>query len=192
MLFSVVMLQGAIIILALAFKKWTGVNALGTFALTPMEVAAGIAGALILFGGMLGLRQLLPDIIKPLEEQIIKVFREGGVTFTWPVILVLGLAAGIGEELFFRGALQVWLDGKWGLVAALAGSNLLFAILHPHSRAYMIMVFFIGLYLAGLFLWSGNILVPIIAHALYDHLALARIARMMRENEASGEVEADR
>ena len=192
MLLSILVMQGAIIALALLFRPWTGVDALGSFALTPMAVIAGVAGAFFLFAAMLGARHLFPDIIKPLEKQVVDIFREGGIVFTWPIILATGLAAGIGEELFFRGALQVWMTEQWGLLAALVGSNLFFAVLHPHSRAYMVLVFLIGLYLAALFLWSGNILVPIIAHALYDILALKRIAVMMDEAERSGEVEADR
>ena len=86
-------------------------------------------------------------------------------------------AAGIGEELLFRGALQGWLAQDWPLAVAVAVPSIGFAILHPYSRAYVAYAFVIGCLLGLLFAWSGSLLAAVIAHGLYDVLALARLRR---------------
>jgi membrane protease YdiL (CAAX protease family) len=92
-------------------------------------------------------------------------------------ILLLAALAGIGEELLFRGVIQVWLADRFPLWLAVAGASLLFGVGHWLSAAYAALAAGIGAYLGVVFLLTGNLLAPIVAHAGYDVVALLVLAR---------------
>jgi hypothetical protein len=80
-------------------------------------------------------------------------------------ILLLGLSAGVGEEITLRGALQP----KLGIVL----TSLLFASLHvQYSWFGMLSLLVFGL-LLGLLRQRSSTTVAIVVHALYDVLAVA-------------------
>jgi hypothetical protein len=88
-------------------------------------------------------------------------------------IAVLAAASGIGEELFFRGALQP----RVGLVAA----SLLFGAAHlvPSRPLALWSVFACaaGLLFGALFERTGNLVAPIVAHAVVNALNLRWLVR---------------
>jgi hypothetical protein len=92
-------------------------------------------------------------------------------------LALLAALAGIGEELLFRGVLQVGLARVLPDAGALVAASALFGLVHFVSPAYVLLAGVVGLYLGGLFLFQGNLLVPIIAHALYDFVALIYVTR---------------
>lgn len=102
-------------------------------------------------------------------------------------LVVVSLFAGLGEELLFRGFLQSWL-GSHGLLVALIVPNVLFGVLHWISRNYAVCSFCIGLYFSCLlhFADSVNLTALIIAHSLYDLVALLCLAREMRQQDSAG------
>ena len=106
---------------------------------------------------------------------------------TFAELLVVSLFAGFGEELLFRGFLQSWLGGH-GLLVALIVPNVLFGVLHWISRNYAVCSFCIGLYFSCLlhFADSVNLTALIIAHSLYDLVALLCLAQEMRQQDAAG------
>lgn len=86
--------------------------------------------------------------------------------------LILGLLAGLPEEILFRGAIQPLLG--------LPLTALIFGALHTISRAYFIYAGIAGLILGALALWRGDLWSATAAHAVYDaaiFLMLARYAR---------------
>lgn len=89
----------------------------------------------------------------------------------WGIMLV-ALAAGIGEELLFRGVIQTGLESLTGPWGGLIIASVLFGLVHAMTRAYFIATTIIGLYLGLLYQWTGNLLVPIVVHFLYDWVAL--------------------
>ncbi len=99
-------------------------------------------------------------------------------------VIVLSLSAGIGEEFLFRGviqnSMQQALGGPVGLAVALLATSALFGLAHWISPLYALLAAVTGLYLGCVFLWSGCLLAPIIAHAAYDVLALWVLVRMAR------------
>ena len=81
--------------------------------------------------------------------------------------LLVALLSGIGEEIAFRGVLQP----LFGLTI----SSVLFALLHIPNRTlwiYGLWALFASLFLGNLYLWTGNLLVPIGVHVLNNAISL--------------------
>jgi membrane protease YdiL (CAAX protease family) len=92
------------------------------------------------------------------------------------IALLAGLA-GLGEELLFRGVIQAGLAERFPHWLALGVASLLFGVGHWLTASYAALAGLIGLYLGLVFLLAGNLLAPVVAHALYDVVALAALAR---------------
>jgi len=101
---------------------------------------------------------------------------------TLPELAFIAVLAGVGEELFFRGFLQGWLVNH-GLLIGLIVPNLLFGLLHWISPAYAACTFCIGLYFSSMLAFVGMIELPalMIAHSLYDLIALSFLVREVRK-----------
>jgi membrane protease YdiL (CAAX protease family) len=97
---------------------------------------------------------------------------------TWSEIGLIAVAAGVCEEMLFRGVLQAsltdWLGVPWGLVLA----SVLFGLLHPISVPYMVLATFLGVYLGAEWIIGGNLLTVMVTHALYDFAALGYLLRI--------------
>jgi hypothetical protein len=93
-------------------------------------------------------------------------------------LALVALAAGVGEEALFRGVIQPALGRGMGAGPALAACGVLFGLLHPITPTYAALAGLIGVYLGGVWLASGNLLVVVIAHALYDFIALLYLLRL--------------
>ena len=93
-----------------------------------------------------------------------------------PHAVLLALASGLGEELFFRGALQP----RVGWVAA----SLLFGAVHFVPRRDMLpwtgFAVVMGGVLGGLFEWTENLVAPIVAHTVINGLNLPFLAKRYR------------
>lgn len=85
----------------------------------------------------------------------------------------LTVAAAIGEELFFRGALLPTLRDSHGVAVAVAASSLGFGLLHaPWSRRmipWSVMAAVMGVVFSALYLITGEVLAPMLAHAVVNH-----------------------
>jgi membrane protease YdiL (CAAX protease family) len=135
-------------------------------------IATGIAVAVLLaavqygllhhapaIGPVEALRRLYGELLYPLFHSV-----------TPAEIIGISVLAGVGEELFFRGAMQQ----EWGWAAA----SLIFGLCHVGNRDTLILGLWAAL-VGGILGWlamvTGGLLAPIIAHALYDALALSYI-----------------
>ncbi len=110
-------------------------------------------------------------------------------------MIAISLCAGIGEELLFRGWLMYgvadtyqWLAGfsslgdhpaatAVGLTVALVLSSVAFGLVHPITKLYIVLAAVMGLYLGALVIGTGNLLIPITAHAAYDAVQMLMAAR---------------
>jgi len=94
----------------------------------------------------------------------------------WQLAVIAALA-GIGEELFFRGLIQLGLSSTLGLNVWLAIiiASLIFGLAHAVTLTYFLLAFIISVYLGFLFDHTGNLFVPIAIHALYDFFVLLYI-----------------
>ncbi len=97
-------------------------------------------------------------------------------------ILLLSAAAGVGEEVLFRGVLQG--------VAGIWIPSIVFGLLHALTPTYFILATGIGVYLGYLQAGTGNLLAPILVHSIYDAVALYLLRReFRREAEEEGATE---
>ncbi|WP_428409233.1 lysostaphin resistance A-like protein [Hyphococcus sp.] len=102
----------------------------------------------------------------------IKFFSEIGFSFTPPRIAAMAIAAGISEELLFRGVLQTWMTGFAPEAVAIIATNIIFGMMHMRTALYAFIAGLVGVYLGILYAATDNLLAPIAAHALYDAIAL--------------------
>jgi membrane protease YdiL (CAAX protease family) len=86
--------------------------------------------------------------------------------------VALGLAAGLGEEMLFRGVLQYETGLRTGDVVAVALTSIIFGALHAVTPLYALLASLASVYFGYLYLSSGNLAVPISTHAIYDIGAL--------------------
>jgi hypothetical protein len=95
-------------------------------------------------------------------------------------LAVLAALAGAAEEILFRGVLQVGLARVLpeGLALVLTGAA--FGLAHFVTPTYALLAGLAGVYLGVLFWLQGNLLVPIVAHGLYDFVALTYLVRRYR------------
>ena len=92
--------------------------------------------------------------------------RTGGPDL-FAAVLVLGLGAGVAEEIFFRGYMQSRLREHWSPPAAVLASSAAFAILHVDvSAVHMVLAFALGLYLGFVAEISGSTLPSIVCHVV--------------------------
>ncbi|CAM9942085.1 unnamed protein product, partial [Hapterophycus canaliculatus] len=91
--------------------------------------------------------------------------------------LVLAANAGFFEEVLFRGVIQQWLSTAVGGIPALAITSVLFGLAHsPVPGASSFTEACYGANFGLLYMMSGgNLLVPIVAHVVYDFLTFVEV-----------------
>jgi membrane protease YdiL (CAAX protease family) len=93
---------------------------------------------------------------------------------TIPQLIILSLAAGVGEELLFRGLIQnaflsVYTPSTlFGALPAILCSSLAFGFAHPISKSYVLVTTLIGLLFGLVYWYYQDLLACVLAHALYD------------------------
>jgi membrane protease YdiL (CAAX protease family) len=92
-------------------------------------------------------------------------------------LTAIACLAGVCEEALFRGAIQGGLSGTTGSAAALLLASALFGLCHAVNPAYALAATLLGIWLGGLFVLTGNLLAPMVTHAVYDFAALLWLVR---------------
>lgn len=147
--------------------------------ITMGEIALGLLFAAILTGSVYGLQRLFPDASRKILLEQAKRYSFDYRSLSWPLIIAISIAAGIGEEALFRAGLQTiagdYIGPVWGLLLA----NLAFALIHLSRMVVTAILFIIGLFLAAAYALSGSLLAVMIAHALYDVWALGNLRKVV-------------
>ena len=181
------MLAGAfgMIALALIAARLLGTPLAPMLKSSPVGLAAGVAAtaplAALLF---LLMRSTNVSVVKFRNDQLDFLF-EIGFRLTPLRILAISLAAGVSEELVFRGVAQSWTHVHHGAIAALILPNIVFGLLHARNAIYATVAGLVGLYLGALFLITGDLVAPIVTHAIYDYVALDFARRALVERTES-------
>jgi membrane protease YdiL (CAAX protease family) len=108
-----------------------------------------------------GLRAVLDDVLVPLFGRL-----------DASSVIVLGALAGLSEEWLFRGVVQP--------LVGLPAASVAFGLVHLGGRVmlpFAIWAMAMGMLLGGLALATGGLIAPIVAHGVYDMLALEYIRR---------------
>jgi len=125
-------------------------------------------GLLPLIAGYFVLRTLPFSGIRRIDRLVRELFGQYMSHWNlWQIALIAALA-GLGEELFFRGLMQLGISSVFNVWLAILLTSLLFGLVHAITPTYFVLAFIISLYLGFLFEHTGNLLVPIAVHALYD------------------------
>jgi membrane protease YdiL (CAAX protease family) len=129
---------------------------------------------LVMFAWMLKTRwPALVQIRQFIEREALPILGKWSV---WQ-LGVISLLAGLGEEALFRSVTQGGLSRALGTMPTLLIASAGFGLAHMITRAYAVLAGAVGLYLGSIWLLSGNLLVPILVHALYDFAALIYFCR---------------
>lgn len=153
---------------------WSWGVAFGLFATIPMLLSI-VLTMMVPWRPLVELRELVQTKLAPF-------FR--GMP-SWALLLI-AMGAGFGEEWLFRGfGIQgiVWLLPdtwspevvKWTAILIVA---LVFGAMHALTPMYFFMTLAIGIYLGYLVLLTDSLLPAVVAHGLYDYIALLYIMRL--------------
>lgn len=133
-----------------------------------VDVAAGAGAAALLLGAWQLTLRLAP-LGRALEERL----RQTLGPLAGHEAAGLAVLSGLGEEVFFRGAMQP----AWGYLV----TTLLFGVLHSGRGREMVLwtvsSLLAGAVLGGLMEWRGNLLAPVLCHVLVNAVQLRRILR---------------
>ena len=178
MLALAVAAEGGLVLLALGLGRWIGIAPFADLEWSWRGLAWGIgATAPLLLGLAWCLHTTAPPVVRLVrlvEQRLAPLFAGSG-----PVTIVLiAVAAGLGEEAFFRGVVQPALAAHIPIAIAVLLTGLLFGAAHWITPTYALLASIVGTYLGALFMLSGNLLAPVVAHALYDVVALAVLVRV--------------
>jgi len=162
--------EGLLVLIALAWARWRGTSFV--FGSTTEGVVVGCLAAAGLGAANLYLLCAAPEVpgVRSIRRLYVEALKPIFGNLSAIEIAVISLAAGIGEELLFRGAIQ----SELGLVAA----SVIFGLLHMGGNgtlAFGCWVMLMGGALGGLATWTGGLLAPIVAHAVYDAAAMSYI-----------------
>jgi uncharacterized protein len=182
--FTAAAFEASLVVVAIVLGWLLGARPLGTFRFDLHGAAWGI-GATLPMLAMFWLCLQCPwgtfkEINRILDELIVPLFRTCGLV----QLAIIAAMAGIGEEMLFRGVVQTAvaqeIGGQRGAWLGLLISAMLFGLMHPITPGYSVMAGLIGLYLGWVWLASGNLLAPVMAHGLYDFVAILVLSRMKK------------
>jgi membrane protease YdiL (CAAX protease family) len=152
-------------------------------------VLLGVVGTIPLFGLLLVCTRVprgpVWEVLRAIRVYLVPYLRYWN---TGQVLLISALA-GFGEEVLFRGVIQpACTPGSGGFFPSLLGilaGAVLFGALHAVNSAYAVFATLVGIYLGALYAATGNLLVPIIAHGLYDFGAILYFQRKYRQESSA-------
>jgi membrane protease YdiL (CAAX protease family) len=141
-----------------------------------LQIAVGIIATLPMLATFYWILHAKHPALVQLREQVNWLVRELFPAASLPQFALVALLAGVGEELLFRGVIQTVLSEWTPPLVALIVTSLLFGLAHALSRIYFLLATLIGLYLGALMIGFDGLLAPMVAHAVYDFVALAHLS----------------
>jgi membrane protease YdiL (CAAX protease family) len=173
--------EGVLAIVALITGALLGVDPMSTLKSTWTAIGLGLAATVPPVLVLLLMPRLpwhfVRHLLKVVDELLVPAMR----SCTVAELGIIALLAGLGEELLFRGAIQAaaaqWVSGPAGPWLGLAVASVVFGLAHLITPAYATFAALMGAYLGLVWMWSGNLMIPIVAHAMYDFLALLYLVK---------------
>jgi len=164
-------------VVALVWRR--GVRGAPMFALVDPGASPDVlpVGSAVVLGLGLGLAIVLLSQLWtklwPSGEAVARMLGEALGELRWRDCAALAAASGLAEEMLFRGALQP----EIGLLAA----SVVFGLAHLVPRwpllLWSVFAVAIGLVFGGVFVWSGSLWVPVVAHVVVNAVNLPLLSR---------------
>jgi len=176
-----VVVEGGLAVIALLLAWFFQVSLRDRFPSFGAPLFTALARGLIATLPMLAIFWALVNSRLPtlwqLRDQVEWLVREMFPTGSIGQFAMVALLAGVGEELLFRGALQTKL-GEWTTpLTGLAITSFLFGLAHALSKLYFLFAVAVGAFLGWLTWKYDDLVAPMVAHALYDFVALTYLSR---------------
>ena len=147
----------------LGFRPTTATS-LGWLPLVALAIGLSTVGVYALVMETLGIDILVPD------QNLEKLAALDGIERI-PTFAIVGVLAPVAEEVFFRGFLLAALVSVVGGLRGALVSSAIFSIAHLNVST-LFPIFVMGIVLSWLYLRTGSIWPPIVAHAAQNLLAL--------------------
>jgi membrane protease YdiL (CAAX protease family) len=134
------------------------------------HILLGTIGGLGVYSFMLGSVHIMQNILGPYPTV---EFMEESIPTTWlgliSWILVVGVSAGVCEEVLFRGFIQTGLENRWGAVKAVVVTAILFGLFHldPWRIPGVILL---GLLIGYMVMRTGSLYTAVMVHATSNTL----------------------
>jgi uncharacterized protein len=166
-LWQLVLVEGIFVVIAAIIIYLRHTGGLVVFRLPlALEVAVGIP-----VGGVLGSLAGFGLLRSPLRQSVVRgaMPLRSVAGAVWSVVVV-GLLAGVGEELLFRAALLPWIGLWWAAILfalAHSGTAQLQEGITVGKAAYLLVAVVAGVLLGFLYQWAG-LLASMSAHAAFD------------------------
>lgn len=181
--FTALWFEGGMGILAVLLGLPFGLRIWETAAPNTRAALEIVAVTLPMLFGFLAMKTLPLESFRKIDRLVREIFKDYLKQLPFWKLAGIGVLAGFGEELFFRGLLQTGaiqlLDyfvpgdfGYHGMFAVVFFVSVLFGLGHAITKTYFFLAFLISVYFGVVFIATENILVPISAHALYDIFVL--------------------
>jgi hypothetical protein len=179
--------EGGLVFVALALGLLFQINPFADFRIDRASVFVGIAAALLPFALLVVSDRFRFSALERMKRIVLQLLGPSLAACRWYELVLVAALAGFGEELVFRGVLQRllerWLDfGGSGHIAGLIASNVIFGLLHFLTPTYALLAALMGIYF-GVLLDATNppsLVVPMVAHGVYDYLAFLLLRRAAR------------
>ena len=168
---------------ALLLGRLLDMRALGAgFDLSPESIALGLLWTIPPCAFVYSIRFLELEELKEIEAITRDFTRRLFLGRPNLALALFCFGAGFGEELLFRGVLHQKLESLLGFVPAAAMVGLGFGASHNLTPAYFTISGLTSFIFSYMFASSGsNVVVPIVAHATYDYIALKLVLREIEE-----------
>jgi membrane protease YdiL (CAAX protease family) len=175
--FLAIGVEGGLIVLAWLLGWLLETSPLAQFAWTREGAVWGVLAAAPMLLGALSVFLWPVGPLRPIKEFSEKVLRPTLAPCSVLDLLGISVLAGLGEEMLFRGVLQASFAKHMNVWLAILLASVLFGVLHAVTRTYAVLATLSGIYLGWLWVYTGNLLAPVITHALYDFLVLLYLLR---------------
>ena len=163
------------------FAQWQGISILGQFSWSPAIAWRTAAGLVPMVAALAWAMRSRWGPLVDLRERVVGMVGETlGDLPLWELALI-SAAAGVGEEVLFRGGLQPWLLRSLSPPVGIAIVAAVFGMLHAATATYFVFATVVGAYLGAIAHMTGELWSPILIHAGYDLAALAWAQRRWRQ-----------
>lgn len=179
--------EASLILVAVVIGWLAGIDPFEHLNFSESAVAFGIIGTIPLLLLFIALEHIEVESLKKIRRLLLDTLGPGLHRYHWTDWFILAAIAGVSEEILFRGVIQPWFEGLWGLKAGLIFSNVIFGLVHAVTPLYAVLASLVGIYLGLCLDYGGerNLLIPVIIHGLYDFLAFVMLMQAYRASQSN-------